>query len=56
MQVNKEGHLILSQCNLLMSNGNKGLKSVAELQRRFFEDFEGRAADTGSMILELLSG
>ena len=26
---------------------------IAELQRRFFEDFGGRAADTGSMILEL---
>ena len=28
----------------------------AELQRRFFEDFWGRAADTGSMILLLLLG
>ena len=26
-----------------------------ELQQRFLEDFEGRAADTGSMILQLLS-
>ena len=48
------GLLLVDEMCLLLDlygDGMAWVGDLSELQRRFFEDFLGRAADTGSMIL-----